>query len=54
MEWISDIVKAEFCPKCNYEKTHYILPDLYPAYINHIPNICGNSREDLTKEYLAV
>lgn len=28
--WISDVVQNEYCPKCNYEKSSYLVPDLHP------------------------
>ena len=38
-EWLADIVSNEFCPKCNYEKSNYLLPDFYPPYIYCMPRL---------------
>ena len=52
MEYLSDIIQAEFCPKCNYEKTNFLIPDLSPPYIDNLPDL--SSKQDLKRESLAL
>lgn len=30
ISWISEIVNNDYCPKCNYEKSNYLVPELHP------------------------
>ena len=49
--WISEIVRAEFCPKCNFEKSNFLVPDLHPPYINFLPDF--SYQDNLRRDYLA-
>mmetsp|Transcript_40577 Transcript_40577/g.61835 ORF Transcript_40577/g.61835 Transcript_40577/m.61835 type:complete len:106 (-) Transcript_40577:210-527(-) len=39
MTWISDVSQQDFCPKCNFAKVNYLVPDLSPPYIKYLPEM---------------
>ena len=52
MNWISEIVRSESCPKCNYEKSGFLTPEMHPSYIDFLPEF--SYQDHHRRDYLAV
>ena len=52
MNWISEIVRSESCPKCHYEKSGFLTPEMHPSYIDFLPEL--SYQDHLRRDFLAV
>ena len=50
MDWVADLSRTGFCPKCNFAKAGFLTPDLAPSYLYHLPEF--SVRNEFRRDFL--